>query len=98
MIEGYAVTPQESFTRTLTTPKGSLIAKPEFGTNFYKLKHMPFGTEWVIELRRALKDACAFDPRLRFKNAKIDTSEAAVGKVYFEVDVETTIIKGSVDV
>jgi len=97
-MKGYEVSAEQSFIDALTTPKGSVIGKSDYGTDFYKLKHKPFNNEWIIDFKRCLKDACKFDPRLEFRGARIDTSDIGAGKVYFEVDINFYSLKGVVNV
>ena len=83
--DGYAVTAVDSFIDGLTTPRYSVIEEPHYGTDLHKLKHRSFSSGWIIDLRRCLKDACIFDPRLVFADAHIDASNIAEGKVLFDV-------------
>lgn len=96
--DGYAVTPEKSFIDGLTTPKGSVIGKPEYGTEYYKLKHRGFNSSWIIDFKRCLKDACKHDPRLIYKNSTIDDSEIGNGRLYYEVFLEYGSIKGVLNV
>jgi len=96
--DGYAVTADKSFMDALTTPKGSVIGKPDYGTDFYKLKHRPFNSSWIIDFKRCLKDACKHDPRLAFKKAVVNQNEVDIGKLHFEVYIANYIIKGFVNV
>jgi len=94
----YAVTADKSFMDALTTPLGSVIGKEDYGTKFYELKHRPFNSSWIIDFKRCLKDACKHDPRLAFKKAVVNQSEADIGKLHFEVYITNYIIKGTVNV
>lgn len=97
-LDGYQVTAEQSFIDGLTTQKGSVIGKPDYGTDMYKLKHRSFNSSWLIDLKRCFKDACKHDPRLTYKSSTIDTSEVANGKVYFEVFIGFYRLKGVVNV
>ena len=95
----YAVTAEDSFRDALTTPKGSSPLAPFYGTYMYLLKHRVMNAEWVIDFRRCLKDACAFDPRLEFDKAVVDDSQISLGRAVYDVYLKDgNIIKGSVNV
>jgi len=96
--DGYAVTADESFMDALTTPKGSVIGKPNYGTDFYKLKHRGFNSSWIIDFKRCLKDACQHDDRLAFKKAVVNQNEVDAGNLYFDVYIANYIVKGVVNV
>ena len=97
-LDGYAVTPEQSFIDGLMTFKGSVIGKPDYGTNLLRLKHRSFNNAFVIELKRCMKDACKHDPRLDFKSASISQSNVGAGKIYFDVYIGNYILKGVVNV
>ncbi|MBL0703216.1 MAG: hypothetical protein JJV95_04465 [Sulfurospirillum sp.] len=97
-LDGYLVTAEQSFIDGLTTQRGSVIGKPDYGTDLPRLKHKAFGSDWLIEFRRCLKDACKHDPRLEFKSALINDSEVGAGKLYFDVQIGHYILKGLVNV
>jgi len=94
----YAVTVENSFIDALTTAKGSVIGNPRYGTDFYKLKHRPFNSSWLIDFRRCCKDACSFDPRLKYRGLVFDKSEISTGKLYFEIQISYYKLKGSINV
>ena len=93
-LQGYAVTPEESYYHALTTPKGSVIGLPKYGTNFKKRKHRTLNNATLIDYRRDLADACEFDPRLTLLDVKLDTSEIAAGIVTFDVFLSIGTISG----
>jgi len=95
---GYKVNPIDSFIDCLTTPLGSVIAKTDYGTNLYQLKHKPFNSLWIIDFKRCLKDACSHDPRLEFKEAIVFQNELGTGLLIFEVHIKNYIIKGTANV
>ncbi len=97
-LDGYAVTADKSFVDAFNTPKGSVIGNYDYGTLAYKLKHRPFNTSWIIDFKRACKDACKHDPRLVFKGVKVDTKDASIGKIYFEVEIGNYSLGGVVNV
>ena len=97
-LDGYAVSSEDSFIDALMTLKGSVIAKPDYGTNLLRLKHRSFDNAFIIELRRCLKDACKHDPRLDFKSASISQRNVGAGRVYFDVYIGNYILKGVVNV
>ncbi len=97
-LDGYAVSAEQSFVDGLTTLKGSVIGKPDYGTILPKLKHRAFDSSWIIDFKRCLKDACKHDPRLEFKNATVNTESIGAGKVYFDVKIGYFILKGVVNV
>jgi len=94
----YLVSVNDSFRDGLFTLKGSVIGKPDYGTDLPLLKHRPFNSEWLIDFRRCLKDACKHDDRLDFKSAEIDTSRADVGIISYKVYITDHIIEGVVNV
>ena len=94
----YLVSVEDSFRDGLMTLKGSVIGKPDYGTEFPRLKHRGFNAEWVIDFRRCLKDACKHDPRLKFKGADIDSSRVSEGIVAYKVYIVDYIIEGVVNV
>jgi len=94
----YLVSVEDSFKDALMTLKGSVIGKPDYGTNLQRLKHRSFNSEWVIDFRRCLKDACKHDPRLEFKGADIDSSRAGEGVIKYKVYIVNYIIEGAVNV
>jgi len=83
----YLATPEESFMDAFGTPRGTVIGNYIYGTFAHKLKHRPFNTDYVIEMRRAFKDACSFDPRLNFMGASYDIKNLTAGIVLFNVDI-----------
>jgi len=97
-LDGYAVTAEDSFSDALMTIKGSVIGKPDYGTNLLRLKHREFNSSWIIDFKRCLKDACKHDPRLKFKSASVNASNVGAGRFYFDVNIATCIIKGVVNV
>jgi len=94
----YLVSVEDSFKDALMTLKGSVIGKPDYGTDLTRLKHRSFDSEWVIDFRRCLKDACKHDPRLKFKGADIDSSRAGEGVIEYKVYIANYIIEGAVNV
>ncbi len=98
ILEGYEVNSVDSFFDALTTPKGSVIHYPEYGTILHTLKHRGIDGDWLIDFKRCLKDACAFDKRLTYKGSDIDTSEAGVGVIRFEVYIDFFSLSGVVNV
>ena len=92
--DGYAVTPEDSFYHALTTQKGSVIGYPEYGTDFKKRKHRMLTNSTIIDYKRDLRDACSFDPRLKFQSVELDTSEITAGVVKFDVYLNTGVISG----
>ena len=94
----YLVSVEDSFKDALMTLKGSVIGKPDYGTELTRLKHRSFDSEWVIDFRRCLKDACKHDPRLKFKGADIDSSRAGEGVIEYKVYIANYIIEGAVNV
>ena len=95
----YAVTAEDSFRDALTTAKGSSPLAPFYGTYMYLLKHRVMNAEWVIDFRRCLKDACAFDPRLEFDKAIVDDSKISIGTIEYDVHLKDgKSIKGAVNV
>lgn len=97
-LDGYKVTAEQSFVDGLTTPKGSVIGKPDYGTDFPKLKHRSFDSSWLIDLKRCFKDACKHDERLTYKSSTINADEIGNGKVYFEVFIGFYSLKGVLNV
>lgn len=97
-LGGYTVTAEDSFVDALTTLKGSVIGKPDYGTDLPKLKHRAFNSSWIIDFKRCLKDACKHDPRLEFKNALIDDSRVSEGNLSFIVNFGYYTIEGIVNV
>jgi len=97
-MDGYQVSAEDSFIDAFNTPKGSVIGKPDYGTDAHKLKHRSFNSSWIIDFKRCLKDACKHDPRLTYKNALVDVSSASSGKIYFNVYIGFYSIKGVFDV
>jgi len=97
-LDGYAVSAEQSFVDALTTLKGSVIGKPDYGTDLPRLKHRSFNNAFVIELKRYMKDACKHDPRLEFKSASINASNVGAGRIYFDVYIANYILKGVVNV
>jgi phage baseplate assembly protein W len=94
----YAVSIEDSFKDALMTPKGSVIGKPEYGTNLFELKHKPFNSEWLIDFRRCLKDACKHDERLKFKGADISSLDEQNSLVSYVVYIKNNVIRGVVNV
>lgn len=94
----YLVSVEDSFRDALMTLKGSVIGKPDYGTDLPRLKHRSFNSEWVIDFRRCLKDACKHDPRLKFKGADIDSSRAGEGVISYKVYIDSYIVEGAINV
>ena len=94
----YLVSVEDSFKDALMTLKGSVIGKPDYGTDLPRLKHRSFNSEWVIDFRRCLKDACKHDPRLKSKGADIDSSRAGDGVIGYKVYTTDYIIEGAINV
>lgn len=94
----YLVSVEDSFRDALATLKGSVIGKPDYGTDLPRLMHRSFNSEWVIDFRRCLKDACKHDPRLKFKGADIDTASADDGVVSYVVYIDNYIVDGVINV
>lgn len=97
-LDGYEVSLIDSFFDALTTPKGSVIYYPEYGTILYTLKHRGIDGDWLIDFKRCLKDACSFDKRLTYKNSNINASEAGAGVITFEVYIDFFSLSGVVNV
>lgn len=93
--EGYAVTASDSFIDCLTTPLKSVIGKPEYGTDLFKLKHKTISTSFLIDLKRCCKDACKHDERLTFLNAEIDMALTNKDVVFFDVYFKNYSLKAS---
>jgi len=93
--DGYAVAPILSYLDALITPKGSVINEPEYGTEFYKLKHRAFNNEWLIDFKRCLKDATKFDKRLVFIGSTMEY-EPEEQRVKFAVKVGVDLVEGYV--
>jgi len=91
---GFAVTPVDSWLDALMTRPRMVIGKPEYGTLFPTRKHRNLAQGTLIDYRRDFKDACKFDPRLKFQGVRFDVSEVSIGIVYFEVTLSTGVIAG----
>ena len=75
----YLVSVEDSFMDALTTPLGTLIGRYDYGTKFNELKHRNLTLDFILDAKRAIKDACQFDPRLTFEKAEIDSGMLASG-------------------
>ena len=94
----YAVSAEDSFRDALTTPRGSSPLAPHYGTLLYLLRHRPMSVEWLLDFKRCLKDACAFDSRLNLEKTIVDDSSLSIGKVKYDVHLKDgSIIKGEID-
>jgi len=91
--DGFAVSTVLSYLDALITPKGSVIGEPEYGTEFYKLKHRSFNSEWIIDFKRCLKDATKFDKRLVYVSSSLEWQEDEE-RVFFSVDVGVDRVEG----
>ena len=91
---GYAVTPVDSYYHALTTPKGSVIGLPSYGTDFRKRKHRTLNNATILDYKRNLADACAFDPRLHLEEVRLDTTQLQDGEVRFDIFLSIGVISG----
>ena len=97
-IVGYAISPEDSFMDTLSTPRGSLIGNYNYGTDLHKLKHRSFNNEWILDAKRAFKDACNYDKRLSFKSINFDSSNVSSGKIAFYLELKDGYVNGVINV
>lgn len=91
--DGFAVSPILSYLDALITPKGSVIGEPEYGTDFYKLKHRSFNNSWLIDFKRCLRDATKFDNRLVFVGSSLEYEEDE-NRVFFSADIGVDRVEG----
>lgn len=92
-LEGYTVSPEDSFYHALTTPKGWVIGLMDYGTGFRELKHRALNNSTIIDIKRYCKDACAFDDRLNFISATVDNANLSIGIIYIIVELSIGQIK-----
>jgi len=92
-LEGYAVSVEDSFYHALTTPKGWVVGRMNYGTGFRELRHRALNSSTMIDMKRYCRDACAFDERLNFISATIDMTNISIGFVYITVELTIGQIK-----
>jgi phage baseplate assembly protein W len=86
-LDGYAVSVEDSFYHALTTPKGWVVGRMNYGTGFRELRHRALNSSTMIDIKRYCRDACAFDARLNFISANIDMTNMSAGFIYVTVEL-----------
>ncbi|MDY0320422.1 MAG: hypothetical protein RBR23_01690 [Arcobacteraceae bacterium] len=95
----FSATEEESFMRIITTPKGSRVVRPYFGSNLHELVDNTMDEEWKMKLSKYVLE-CFFDEnhnpwdkRLVPKSVKIIQVDATLNIVNVAVDFEDTEIE-----
>lgn len=91
----FSATEQESFNRMITTPLGSRVALPYFGSNLYLLVDKTLDSEWKMLFNRYLLEAffdenhVAWDERLKPTGVKITSvDDSGTVKAVLQFDNE----------
>ena len=76
----------ESIQNILSTPLGSRVMLPEFGSNLHLLIDKKVDDEWIIDFRRYVTDAIEKnEPRVILNKIGIRDIDAITGKVIFNL-------------
>jgi len=76
----------ESIQTILSTPLGSRVMLPEFGSNLHLLIDKKVDDEWIIDFRRYVTDAIEKnEPRVFLNKIDIKDIDATTGKVIFNL-------------
>ncbi len=76
----------ESIQTILSTPLGSRVMLPEFGSNLHLLIDKKVDDEWIIDFRRYVTDAIEKnEPRVILSKIDIKDINATTGKVIFNL-------------
>jgi len=76
----------ESIQTILSTPLGSRVMLPEFGSNLHLLIDKKVDDEWIIDFRRYVTDAIEKnEPRVILSKIDIKDIDAITGKVIFNL-------------
>jgi phage baseplate assembly protein W len=76
----------ESIQNILSTPLGSRVMLPEFGSNLHLLIDKKVDDEWIIDFRRYVTDAIEKnEPRVILNKIDIRDIDAITGKVIFNL-------------
>jgi len=76
----------ESIQTILSTPLGSRVMLPEFGSNLHLLIDKKVDDEWIIDFRRYVTDAIEKnEPRVILSKIDIKNIDATTGKVIFNL-------------
>ena len=76
----------ESIQTILSTPLGSRVMLPEFGSNLHLLIDKKVDDEWIIDFRRYVTDAIEKnEPRVILSKIDIKDINAITGKVIFNL-------------
>jgi phage baseplate assembly protein W len=93
--DGYDVSIADSLKDIFTTRKGSVVMNPEFGSDLYLLIDRRIDDEWLIDFRRYIADAVAFEPRIELASVEITATNATDGSVAFKLYfVDGSIFEG----
>ncbi len=95
----FSATEEESFMRIITTPKGSRVVRPYFGSDVYMLVDNTMDEEWKMKLSKYVLE-CFFDEnhspwdkRLVPKSVKITRVDTVLNTVDVVVDFQDTKIE-----
>lgn len=76
-----------SIQRILTTPLGSRVMMPEYGSELFTLIDKPMTDEWVLDAIRYSYEAIEInEPRVLVKNVKIELGESVLFRIEYEED------------
>ena len=85
LSNGFDVSIADSYADIFTTPKGSVIMLPEFGCDLNELIDKRMDDEWLIDFRRAIKDATIWETRKLLKDIEILKVDSVAGVVSFRL-------------
>ena len=82
-----------SIGRILTTPIGSRVMMPEYGSELFTLVDKPMTDEWVLDAIRYTYEAIEInEPRVLVKNVKIELGESVLFRIEYEEDGRERVV------
>lgn len=97
--DGYQISIERSIARILSTPLGTRVMLPEFGSRLHELIDRVVDDEWRLDLRRFVFEALErWEKRIKFINAQPALIDATAGKlavtvIYSMADNQITSLK-----
>jgi len=83
----------DSIMRILTTPLGSRVMMPEYGSRLFELIDKPVTDEWILDATRFTYEAIEKnEPRAVVKNVQIQAGETALFRIEYEEEGRERVV------
>ncbi|WP_297888911.1 GPW/gp25 family protein [Sulfurihydrogenibium sp.] len=85
---------QQNIKIILTTPKGSDIHRPEFGTDIFQFIDKPISQLTIGKIKAEIVDAIeTWEPRVKVKEVKLEKDYSGKIKISLLLDIQDEIVE-----